>query len=230
MTSEEPLLTYIQRHWTKLAGCPTVAWTCPTQRRPEDEMRWAPGALDGVLGHHGEPGDKSAGQGVAELLVDGKCTTDRRAPSHPPRRPRRSERAEHRRPLIDELVRLGRESPRSASRYVACVHVTQQRPGQDRPRAAGRNRTPQTCGCDPNTWRARRVHSLCGDRTANGLRNPDSELWALAASVDGWGRIQCVIGCATPETHRSVVAAARGLQELGHDRVHRLSWLRDTAG
>lgn len=26
----------------------------------------------------------------------------------------------------------------------------------------------------------------------NGLAEPDSELWALAASVDGWGRIQCV--------------------------------------
>lgn len=27
---------------------------------------------------------------------------------------------------------------------------------------------------------------------SNGLPDPEAELWALAASVDGWGRIHCV--------------------------------------
>jgi hypothetical protein len=71
VTSEEPLLSYIRRHLDAGGRFAPGGVDLPDEATSASTgLRWAPGALDGVVGHHGGRGDHVRNaQNVAEVLV-----------------------------------------------------------------------------------------------------------------------------------------------------------------
>ncbi|MFL6121926.1 hypothetical protein [Actinophytocola sp.] len=157
------------------------------------ELRWAPGAMDGVFSQHGAAHGAERAEEVAGLL------------SLACRRPS----VRHLRGLytavadddvltyVDTLVEvLAREPPdrqalRALGRWLATT-------ASDRgPVKLGIALLGVTgLGDELAVVRMLGTHEeftlYCAVAVSNGLPDPESELWALAASVDGWGRIQCV--------------------------------------
>jgi hypothetical protein len=157
-------------------------------------LRWAPGAMDGAFGHHG-------GGGGSDALAESAAKAFVAACKRPTRRRLRGlykavqsdNVLDFLDPLIEKLVQLqpdrdrlhdlGRwlattASDRGAVKVgIAILGVT----GLDR---------------DVDVVRALGAHEeftlFAAVALSNGLETPDSELWALAHVVDGWGRIQCV--------------------------------------
>ena len=158
------------------------------------QLRWVPGAMDGVMGRHGGTSDKgSRADRTAQLLVKA-CR--RQAP--------RQLRAlyehvsnddvlEYLDPMIERLIELGpeRDSLRSVGRWLAVTGVDRGavKVGIALLGVSG-------LGSDVAVVRTLGAHEeftlYAAVAIANGLAEPESELWALAASVSGWGRIHCV--------------------------------------
>jgi hypothetical protein len=158
-------------------------------------LQWAPGAMDGVLGHHAGTGDS------ADTRADEAAEAFVRACERPTRKRLRRlydavrgdgvlgyldatiERLVQRQPDREQLHDLGRwlattASDRGAVKVgIAILGVT----GLDR---------------DVDVVRVLGAHDeftlYAAVALTNGLEHPDSELWALASAVDGWGRIHCV--------------------------------------
>jgi hypothetical protein len=201
VTSGESLLSYIRRHLDAAGRLPRDLDLPDEATLANDRLRWAPGALDGTFGHHAEPDDiEHRAPDVAERLV--------KVCSRPTRRRLRSL---HRAlveadalvivdPLLQELIRL--------------------QPDVDKVRRIGLwlastspNRGPVKIGLallgvtgleeHVDVVRTLAAHDeftlYAATALRNGLENSDSELWALAASVDGWGRIHCVERLRTTE-------------------------------
>ena len=158
------------------------------------ELRWVAGAMDGVMGHH-------AGGGGAEVKAEKAAEAFVAACRRPTKRRLRrlygavsddsvlgyldatiellAQRAPSRDPLHDLGVWLATTAPdRGAVKVgIAVMGVT----GLDE---------------DVHVVRALGAHEeftlFAAVAVTNGLEDPESELWALASAVDGWGRIQCV--------------------------------------
>jgi hypothetical protein len=195
VTAEEPLLSYIRRHLDAAGRLDPRDLDLPGPASlSSGQLRWAPGALDGTFGHHAKPDDSERrAPDVAEKLAK-VC-----------RRPtRRRLRSLHDAlveadaltivdPLLQELIRL--------------------QPDVDKLRRIGLwlastspNRGPVKIGLavlgltgfegHVDVIRTLGAHDeftlYAATALRNGLEEPDSELWALAASVEGWGRIHCV--------------------------------------
>ncbi len=175
-----------------------------TGRLPEDvrlpdeapaapgELRWAPGALDGVFGHHVGSGEAEAHQ-LAELLT--------RAANKPSRR------------------RLKRLLAGITDNMLEVVDATMKRLVELEPRRDGVRRVGHWLaataterekvklgiallgiagvGDAAGLLRTLGAHDeftlYAAVAFANGVEGGgESEIWALATVVDGWGRIQCV--------------------------------------
>lgn len=158
------------------------------------DLKWSAGAMDGVMSHH-------AGGGAATALADTAAKAFADASGRPTRRRLKRlynavasddvlgfldaliERLAELQPRRDRVHDLGRwlattGSDRGAVKVgIAILGVT-------------------GLGEDVDVVRALGAHEeftlFAAVALSNGLDSPDSELWALAASVDGWGRIQCV--------------------------------------
>ena len=195
VTSGEPLLSYIRRHLDAGGRLAPDGVDLPDETTSANTgLRWAPGALDSVVGHHGGRGDHVRNaQNVAVVLV--------KACRRPTRRRLRS--------LHGALV----EADTMAIVDLLLEELTRLRPDVDAVRRVGLwlastspNRGPVKIGLallgatgfdgHVDVIRTLGAHDeftlFAATALRNGLKEPDSELWALAASVDGWGRIQCV--------------------------------------
>jgi hypothetical protein len=195
VTSEESLLCYIRRHLDAVGRLLPDGLDLPDEADATNSgIRWAPGALDGVFGHHGEPGDpERTARDVAELVM--------KACKRPTRRRLRS--------LHEALV----VADTLAIVDLLMEELTRLEPDIDAARRVGfwlastsPNRGPVKIGlallgvagleAHVDVIRTLGAHDeftlYAATALRNGLKDPDSELWALAASVDGWGRIQCV--------------------------------------
>lgn len=168
----------------------------PDDAKVMTDLSWVPGAMDGVFGHHGAVAGPERAIEVAGLL-----TTACRRPSV------RNLRALYSGVTSDDVMS-----------YVDALIETLSREPPDRQalHAIGRwlattaaDRGPVKLGiallgviglgtnaADVAVVRTLGAHEeftlYCAVAVSNGLADPESELWALAASVDGWGRIQCV--------------------------------------
>jgi hypothetical protein len=195
VTSEEPLLAYIRRHLDAAGRLSDDGLDLPdTKPVGSNELRWAPGALDGVLGHHGHPGDHERhAKDVAELVL--------KASAQPTgRRLRTLHEAlvdqnalnivDH---LIDELIHLGPDidGVRHVGHWLASTS-----PSRDPVKIGLALLGATGLGGHVEVIRTLGAHDeftlYAAIALKNGLSEPDPELWALAASVDGWGRIECV--------------------------------------
>ena len=195
MTSEEPLLAYIRRHLDAAGRLSDDGLDLPdTKAVGSNELRWAPGALDGVLGHHGDPGDhERRAKDVAELVM--------RASARPTGRRLRTlhEALVDQNALnivdqlIDELVHLGPDidGVRHVGHWLASTS-----PSRDPVKIGLALLGATGLHGHVDVIRTLGAHDeftlYAAIALKNGLSEPDSELWALAASVDGWGRIECV--------------------------------------
>jgi hypothetical protein len=195
VTSGEPLLSYIRRHLDSAGRLALGDLDLPDEASlANNRLRWAPGGLDGAFGHHGNPGDpEHRARDVAELLV--------KVLRRPTRRRLRSlhealveaETLGIVDPLLQELARLQPDidDVRRIGLWLASTSP---------------NRGPVKIGLallgvtglegHVDVIRTLGAHDeftlYAATALQNGLEEPESELWALAASVDGWGRIHCV--------------------------------------
>jgi hypothetical protein len=157
-------------------------------------LKWAAGAMDGVSGHHAGGG---ASAGLTDRAVRAFVDACKRPTRRRLKRLYRAVGSDNALDLLDPLI----------ERLVAL------RPDRDRLHDLGRwlattapDRGPVKVGIavlgvtgldrDLEVVRALGAHDeftlYAAVALSNGLENPESELWALATSVDGWGRIQCV--------------------------------------
>lgn len=195
VTSGEPLLSYIRRHLDAAGRLAAGGIDLPDEVKASNtELRWAPGALDGVMGHHGGRDDHwRNARDVAELVLN--------ACRQPNRRHLRSLHGAlvESDPLaivdflLDELIRLQPDVGvvRRVGHWLASTSP---------------NRGPVKIGLallgvagvdeHVDVVRVLGAHDeftlFAATALRNGVKDPDSELWALAACVEGWGRIQCV--------------------------------------
>jgi len=168
----------------------------PDDAKVMSDLCWVPGAMDGVFGRHGGAASTDRATTVAGLL-----TTACRRPSV------RNLRALYTGVTDDDVMS-----------YVDALIETLSREPPERQalHAIGRwlattaaDRGPVKLGVallgiagmgtnidDIAVVRTLGAHEeftlYCAVAVSNGIADPESELWALAASVDGWGRIQCV--------------------------------------
>lgn len=166
----------------------------PDEQDPSpDRMRWAAGARDGVFGHHTGGDDQADRVEAAVAALAEAC-----------RRPTRRRLSALYQLLVDDPV--GMVDPLVEALVVQGVdRVALHRIGRWLATTAP-DRGPVKIGiallgvtglgADVAVVRTLGAHEeltlFAAVAVTNGLAAPESELWALAASVDGWGRIQCV--------------------------------------
>jgi hypothetical protein len=191
----EPLLSYIRRHLDAAGRLTPEDLELPDRTYDGDTgLRWAPGAFDGVMGHHAGSGDGDDVQHIAELVIKASK-----------RQSRRRLQKLHDALLAEEsalaiadtlLAELTRLRPDAAALRQVGLWVASSSP----------NREPVKIGLallgaagidgHVDVVRVLGAHDeftlFAVTALRNGLAQPDSDIWALAASVDGWGRIQCV--------------------------------------
>jgi hypothetical protein len=162
---------------------------------PDGGVRWMAGAMDGVLGHHaGSDVSDERAQRVAAAVAEAatRRTTRRR---------------------LRRLYDLLREDDVLGFVDAMVQHLVELQPDRARVHELGRwlattasDRGPVKVGLallgvtgladDVGVVRTLGAHDeftlFAAAALRNGLDDPDSELWSLAAAVDGWGRIQCV--------------------------------------
>jgi hypothetical protein len=158
------------------------------------DLRWAAGAMDGALGHHAGGGgsDELADRAARAFVGACKRPTTRRL-----KRLYQTVNADNPLdfldPLMERLVtlRLDRERLHDLGRWLATTAADR---GAVKVGIAVLGLTG--LDRDVDVVRALGAHDeftlYAAVALSNGLLNPESELWALATSVDGWGRIQCV--------------------------------------
>lgn len=158
------------------------------------EIRWAAGAMDGAFGHHGGGGRADAQASRTATLFAKAC-----------RRPSRRNLArlygataddsvlDFVDPMIEKLAELrpDRAALHALGRWLATT-------ASDRGAVKVGLAILGVTGLDSavDVVRVLGAHDeftlFAAVALTNGLAEPESELWALASAVDGWGRIQCV--------------------------------------
>lgn len=162
----------------------------------ESGLRWVPGALDGAFGRHAFAASADRAVEVAGLLT----TACRRPSVRNLRALYTSVTDDDVMSYVDALVEtLSREPPErqalhAIGRWLATTAA-------DRGPVKLGIALLGVTGMGANASDVAVVRTLgaheeftlyCAVAVANGIAEPESELWALAASVRGWGRIQCV--------------------------------------
>jgi hypothetical protein len=187
-----PIYEHIRRHVDPSGRLPADV-RLPDDRTPSGYVLWAPGAIDGIFSFHGSGSSPERAAEVARRLVSA-C----------------------RRPSVRNLRMLYEGAvPDGVMGYVDVLPdaLLVDPPDRQVLHAIGKwlattapDRGPVKLGiallgitgpgADLAVVRTLGTHEeftvFCADAMSNGLADPESELWALAASVDGWGRIECV--------------------------------------
>jgi hypothetical protein len=189
-----PIYEHIRRHVDPSGRLPAEVGLPDDGRTPLTRKGdWAPGAVDGIFSFHGSGSSPRRAAEIAGLLVSA-C----RRPSV------RNLRAlyEGAAPdgvmgYVDVLADALRADPPSSSVLHAIGKWLATTAPDRGPVKLGIALLGITGpGADLAVVRTLGTHEeftvFCADAMSNGLADPESELWALAASVDGWGRIECV--------------------------------------
>lgn len=173
-------------------------------------LRWSAGALDGTLGHHAG-GDLSVDRAasVAELFTKASTRPSKRNLRHLYDALSGDGVLALVDPLISKLVE--RQPDRAAlHRLGRWLATTASDRGAVKVGIAILGLTG--VATDIGVVRALGAHEeftlYAAVALANGLPQPDSELWALASAVNGWGRIHCVErlrGTDDPEIRRWIL-------------------------
>ncbi|OKJ95638.1 hypothetical protein AMK34_21725 [Amycolatopsis sp. CB00013] len=187
------LYEHIRRNLDPSGRLPAEVGLPDDARVMSDRLRWVPGAMDGVIGHHGSADGTDRATEVARLLA----MACRRPSARQLRKLYAGVMDDDVMDYVDALMeRLGRErlDGRALHRVGKWLAVTAPDRGPVKLGIALLGVTG--LGDDVAVVRTLGAHEeftlFCAVAISNGLPAPESELWALAASVDGWGRIHCV--------------------------------------
>jgi hypothetical protein len=158
------------------------------------EIRWVAGAMDGVFGHHLGAGqaDEQASR-IATLFVKACRRASRRNLVKLYRAVSDDSALDFIDPMVEKLggLRPDRAALHTLGRWLATT-------ASDRGAVKVGIAILGVTGLesDVDVVRVLGAHEeftlFAAVALTNGLTTPESELWALASSVDGWGRIQCV--------------------------------------
>ncbi|WP_332641948.1 hypothetical protein [Aeromicrobium sp.] len=195
VTGKPSIYEFIRGHLDEVGRLVEPAASLPDEATVmSGDLKWAPGAMDGAFGHHGGgAGSAQLADSAAQAFVAASKRPTRRRLSRLYKAVQSDNVLDFMDPLIEKLVQLqpdrgrlhdlGRwlattASDRGAVKVgIAILGVT----GLDR---------------DVDVVRALGAHDeftlFAAVALSNGLEDSESELWALANVVDGWGRIQCV--------------------------------------
>lgn len=164
----------------------------PDEEPEPTKLRWAPGALDGVLGHHGGADADAEAQRLAELVADAAAD---------PREQRLTELLSNcpenilglADPMIERLIELGptRDGVHRVGRWLAAT-ATERGPVKLGIALLGVAGVGDTAGMLRTLGAHDEFTLYAAVAFANGAEDAESEIWALAAVVEGWGRIHCV--------------------------------------
>lgn len=189
-----PIYEHIRRHVDPSLGRLAARTELPDDEKAmSGQLRWAPGAMDGVFSQHGSSHAAERAEEVAGLLA----LVCRRPSVRNLRNLYAAVADDDVLTYVDALVEaLTREPP--ARQALHAVGKWLATTASDRgPVKLGVALLGLTgLGAELAVVRMLGTHEeftlYCAVAVSNGLAEPESELWALAASVDGWGRIQCV--------------------------------------
>lgn len=165
-------------------------------------IRWAPGALDGVLSHHMGPGDEDALVEKAVTLLVAYCnepTVAAKADVY------RHVLEGNTLPVIDPIIRrlLSIDDLNHERLFkLACWLVTEapdREPVKFGIGILGLFRAPQNEVIFQNLGRHDEFTLYCAVALGNSADEPDEPLWTLARNVTGWGRIHVVERLAATE-------------------------------
>jgi hypothetical protein len=169
------------------------------------ELRWAPGAMEGAFGHHGGGGQETSRRAIdiGDLLLSASKTPSNRRLRHLYDAVCEDNALEVIDRVIERLIEMKADQAglHQVGRWLAVSSV-------DR----GAVKTgiallgASDLGNDLEVVRVLGRHEeftlYAAVALTNGLPDAQSELWALAKSVEGWGRIHCVerlAGTADPQ-------------------------------
>jgi len=166
------------------------ALTLPDEVPEPNRIRWAPGALDGVLGGSGDT-DAQA-RSLAALVAKAAAKPSRR-------RLRRLLDARHDNALawvdqtMEQLVELGPpvEGVRRVGHWLAAT-ATDRDAVKLGISLVGLTGVGDSAGLLRTLGAHDEFTLYAAVAFGNGTEHAESEIWSLAKIVDGWGRIQCV--------------------------------------
>ncbi|WP_322936739.1 hypothetical protein [Nocardioides bizhenqiangii] len=193
MTEGESIYEFLRDHLDEAGRLSDPDLRLPDEKTDTSGLRWAPGAMDGVLGHHAGSADSDQAQAVADAIVKASRRPTKRRLRDLYRAVDTDGVLEYVDAAIELVAQAGADPTRvhDVGRWLATT---------------GSNRSAVKVGIaligvsgldrDVDVVRVLGAHEeftlFAAVALKNGLDDPDSELWALAAAVDGWGRIHCV--------------------------------------
>lgn len=159
------------------------------------KLRWAAGAMDGVMGHHGGQGDNDELVQKAVELVLAFCESPTATTKEALYRHIIEENTL---PLIDPIIEklIGIEQLNHERLYEIAHSFVTEAPDREPVKFGiailGLFRNPENESLFLTIGRHEEFTLFCAVALANLSDDPELSLWALARNVNGWGRIQVV--------------------------------------
>lgn len=187
------LYSFVRTHLDEVGRLRDSGERLPDEVDQPGRIRWAPGALDGVLGHHAGHDERERARHLADAFVRAcrSPTRDRLHELH--EAVAGGDAVSHVDATLEQLAEAAPQRQRlhDLGRWLATTS-----PARDAVKIGLAVLGATGIGDDVDVVRVLGAHDeftlYAAVALQNGLTEPDSELWALAAAVDGWGRIQCV--------------------------------------
>ncbi|MEZ0580087.1 hypothetical protein [Nocardioides sp. MH1] len=195
MTTRPSIYEHLRGRLDEVGRLEDPSLVLPDERAAtDDEVRWAPGAMDGVLGHHAGAGD---GDQQAQVVVTALLKACRRPTRSRLRAVHAAVTADNALSYLDAAIeRLADARPDPAALHEVGRWLATTAADRSAVKVGIALLGITGLGQDVDVVRVLGAHDeftlYAAVAMTNGLEHPDSELWALAAAVDGWGRIHCV--------------------------------------
>jgi hypothetical protein len=194
LTAVPSIYEFLSAHVDEIGRLPEHLTLPDEEPAAAGAIRWAPGAMDGVLGHHAGPGDDdTAPRRLAELVAANSADPN-------PARLRQlldesADVALHMLdPTIEQLFPLepSREGVHRVARWLAAT-ATERGSVKLGIALLGVAGVDDAVGLLRTLGAHDEFTLYAAVAFANGVEDGgESEIWALATVSDGWGRIQCV--------------------------------------
>lgn len=194
MPAAVSIYEFLRGHLDEVGRLSDASLTLPDEKTRTSDLRWAPGALDGVLGHHAGPADADR---QARTVTDAFLKACRRPTKKRLRDLHSAVSTDGVLEYLDAAIELlAQAQPDRARLHDVARWLATTAPHRSAVKVGIAMLGVSGLDHDVDVVRVLGAHDeftlFAAVALKNGLDDPDSELWALAAAVDGWGRIQCV--------------------------------------
>lgn len=199
-----PIFDFIVAHLDDDGKLEASGVTLPDEDVDAGELRWAPGAMDGVFGHHaGSDEANDRGAELAHLIAAAGAKPSRRNLRKVGEALSSTEALEVVDPVISQLGDAGATvgGVQTVGRWLATTSPDRSavKLGIALMGAAGLDPTEDDLAVVLGLGAHEEFTLFSAVAITNGLPESDRALWSLAERVEGWGRIQCVERLASTE-------------------------------